>query len=124
MFFNCFLFFNCLDFFVLIVWIFQWFFVIFNCLVFLCKPGAQTQCNCRCGRPLDVLGHHRAACSGAGVLASRGSSLEFACQVCREAGGRVSMNVFVRDLDLPVARMDSRRFEVVVDGLPLFGEPN
>ena len=53
----------------------------------------------------------------AGVLASR-SSWEFAAaQVCRE-GGRVSMNVFVRDLDLPVARM---RLEVVVDGLPLFG---
>ena len=31
------------------------------------------------------------------------------------------MNVFVRDFDLPVARMDSRRFEVVVDGLPQFG---
>ena len=31
------------------------------------------------------------------------------------------MNVFVRDLDLPVARMDSRRLEVVVDGLLLFG---
>ena len=78
--------------------------------------------NCRCGRPLDVLGHHRAACSRAGVLASRGSSLEFAAaQVCREAGGRVSMNVFVRDLDLPVARIDSRRLEVVVDGLLLFG---
>ena len=30
---------------------------------------------CRCGRPLDVLGHHRAACSRAGVLASRGFSV-------------------------------------------------
>ena len=28
---------------------------------------------CRCGRPLDVLGYHRAACSRAGVLGSRGS---------------------------------------------------
>ena len=67
--------------------------------------------NCRCGRPLDVLGHDRAACSRAGVLASRGSSLKFAAaQVCREAGGR-SMNVFISNLDLPAARIDSRRLE-------------
>ena len=56
-----------------------------------------------------------------GVLGSRGASLESAAaRVCREAGGRVSTNVFLRD-DLPVARTDGRRFEVVVDGLPLFG---
>ena len=37
------------------------------------------------------------------------------------AGGRVRMNVFVRDLDLPVVNnLDERRLEVVVDGLPLF----
>ena len=74
------------------------------------------------GRPLDVLGHHRAACSGAGVLGSRGFSLESAAaRVCREAGARVSTNLFVRDLDLPIANHDARRLEVVADGLPLFG---
>ena len=36
--------------------------------------------------------------------------------------GRVTTNVMVRDLDLPVLNAtDSRRLEVVVDGLPLFG---
>ena len=55
---------------------------------------------CRRGRPLDVLGHHRAACSRAGVLGSRRFSLESAAaRVCREAGARVSTNLFVRDLD-------------------------
>ena len=69
---------------------------------------------CRCGRPLDVLGHHCAACSRAGVLGSRGFSLESAAaQDCREAGARVSTNLFVRDLDLPIANHDARRLEVV-----------
>ena len=77
---------------------------------------------CRCGRPLDVLGHHCAACPRAGVLGSRGFSVESAAaRVCREAGARVSLNVFVRDLDLPVAQNDGRWLEVVADGLPLFG---
>ena len=85
-------------------------------------PLPLASCSCRCGRPLDVLGHHRAACSRAGVLGSRNASLESAAaRVCREAGGRVSTNVFLRDLDLPVARVDGRRLEVFVDGLPLFG---
>ena len=68
--------------------------------------------------PLDVLGHHRAACSRAGVLGSRGFSLESAAaRVCREAGARVSTNLFVRDLDLSIANHDARRLEVVADGL-------
>ena len=43
-------------------------------------------------------------------------------ECAREAGGRVTTNVMVRDLDLgdPQAA-DGRRLEVVVDGLPLFG---
>ena len=44
-----------------------------------------------------------------------------AARVCREAGARVSTNVFVRDLDLAVVGQDGRRLEVVADGLPLFG---
>ena len=35
--------------------------------------------------------------------------------------GRVTSNVLIRDLDLPVPATDGRRLEVVVDGLPLFG---
>ena len=44
-----------------------------------------------------------------------------AARVCREAGGRVSANVFVRDLDTALPdRADERRIEVIADGLPLF----
>ena len=46
---------------------------------------------------------HRAGCSEAGVLGRRGFRLErAAAQVCREAGGRVSSNVLVREMDLAV----------------------
>ena len=57
------------------------------------------------------------------VLGRRGFAVESAAaRVCREAGGRVSTNMFVRNMDLGVPRAaDSRRLEVVVDGLPLFG---
>ena len=78
--------------------------------------------NCRCGRPLDSSGHHRAACAVAGVLGRRGFVVESAAaRVCREAGARVSLNVRVQDIDL--ARpdvLDNRRLEIVADGLPLF----
>ena len=78
--------------------------------------------SCRCGRPLDVLGHHRAARGTSGVLGRRGWVLEnVAARVCREAGGRVRVNVFVRDMDPhDFNRLDGRRLEVVVDGLPLW----
>ena len=84
-------------------------------------PLPLTSRVCRCGRPLDSCGHHRAACSRAGVLGSRGDVLESAAaRVCREAGGRVSTNVFLRDMALHTVQADGRRLEVVVDGLPLF----
>ena len=45
---------------------------------------------CRCGRQLDLFGHHRAACAVAGVLGKRRFHLECAAaQVCLEAGARV-----------------------------------
>ena len=86
-------------------------------------PLPLSQRICGCGRPLDPFGHHRAACSRTGALGRRGFALESAAaRVCREAGGRVVTNMFVRDMDLgvPVAG-DNRRLEVVVDGLPLHG---
>ena len=49
---------------------------------------------CRCGRPLDSSGHHRAACAVAGVLGGHG-----------HRGPNV---------------LDDRRVEVLADGLPLF----
>ena len=86
-------------------------------------PLSLTQRDCRCGRPLDSCGHHRAACARSGVLGRRGFAVESAAaRVCREGGARVTTNILVRDMD--VARpnpLDMRRLEVVADGLPLFG---
>ena len=43
-------------------------------------------------------------------------------RICREAGGRVTTNVLVRNLDLVGPDIaDNRRLEVVADGLLLFG---
>ena len=40
----------------------------------------------------------------------------------REGGSRVSTNVFLRDLDIsPIGSTDSRRLEVVEEGLSLYG---
>ena len=79
-------------------------------------PLPPTTRTCRCGRPLDVLGHHRAACANMGVLGRHGFALESAAaRVCREAGGRVSANVFVRDLDIALpwsATRDRHQFRV------------
>ena len=77
---------------------------------------------CRCGQPLDPRGYHRAACVTSGVLGRRGYPLEScAALVCREAGARVFTNLCEQDLDLlPGVPVDSRRLEVVADGLPLF----
>ena len=98
--------------------------VLFRVLLFrrLRLPLPLSSRTCRCGRPLDVLGHHRAACSTSGVLGRRGFALESAAaRICREAGARVSTNIFVRDLDLaPLGGVDGRRLEVVAEGLPVF----
>ena len=53
----------------------------------------------------------------------RGFSVEsVAARTCREGGARVATNLLVRDMDLrPPNVIDSRRLEVVADGLPLFG---
>ena len=57
------------------------------------------------------------------MLGRRGYALEsVAARICREAGGRVRTNMFVRDMDLDVPVSDGRRLEVVVDGLPLHGD--
>ena len=64
-------------------------------------PLPPSSRSCRCGRPLDVLGHHRAACAEVGVLGRRGYALESAAaRICREAGARVGTNIMVRDMDL------------------------
>ena len=78
--------------------------------------------SCVCGRRLDLFGHHRAACSKAGVLSRRGFAVESAVeQICREAGARVSTHVMIRDLDIAGSNTDARRLEVVAEGLSIFG---
>ena len=68
-----------------------------------------------------AFGHHRASCSRAGVPGRRGFAMESAvARVCREAGDRVSANVFLRDLDLPIGVLDQRRIEVIAERLPVF----
>ena len=63
------------------------------------QPLPISERSCRCGRLLDVCGHHRAACARVGMLGRRGFSLESAAaRVCREAKGRVRTNVFIRGL--------------------------
>ena len=77
---------------------------------------------CSCGRPLDVLGHHRATCGKVGVLSRRGYAVvSTVAQICRESGARVSTNVMVRNFDIAQGNADSRRLEVVAEGLSLFG---
>ena len=85
-------------------------------------PLPSSSRNYRSSLLLDVLGHHRAACAEAGVLGRWGFALESAAaRICREAGARVGTNVMVRDMDLlPQSHLDTRRLEVVADGLPLF----
>ena len=94
--------------------------------VWLCRrlflPLPLCPRTCPCGRPFDMCGHHRAACSRAGVLGCRGFPVErAAAQVCREAGGRVGLDRFIRDLDVGAFNpLDGRRIEVIVDGLSLW----
>ena len=70
---------------------------------------------------LDELGDHRAACPVAGVLGPQGAPLErAAARICREGGARVATNVLLRDMNIDVPLADSRRIEVLANGLPLW----
>ena len=74
----------------------------------------------RCGGSLDPLGDHRPACPMAGVLGPRDARLERAAtRICREGKARVATNVFLRDMNVDVSLADSRRIEVLANGLPL-----
>ena len=64
-------------------------------------PLPPTARVCRCGGEPDHLGDHRAACATAGVLVRRAVPEErVVAQICREAGGRVATDVFLRDLNM------------------------
>ena len=79
-------------------------------------PTPLTVRTYRCGCPLDSLGHHRAACARAGVLAE-----------CRRPHLSRSWWARVNECVRPRPRLDGaccadgRRLEVVVNGLTLFG---
>ena len=45
------------------------------------QPLPLSVCNCRCGRLLDIYGHHRAACARVGFALESA-----AARICREAG--------------------------------------
>ncbi|CAK0891747.1 unnamed protein product [Prorocentrum cordatum] len=85
--------------------------------------ATASRCNGRsCQAHLDERGDHRAACPRSGRLLKRGAPIErMWARVCREAGGRVRTNVFLRDMNLPgIAANDGRRIEVVANGLPAY----
>ena len=91
-------------------------------LVRLHLPLHLEERTCKCGQVLDVHGHHRSACSRVGLLVSRGTPTEVcAARICREGRARVKENHFLRDLNVPVPPSDSRRIEVIANGLPLWG---
>ena len=79
--------------------------------------------SCRCRRPVDPLGDHRAACAQSGVLRARGGPLErAAARICREGGARVTTNTRLADLNIHnLSRVDDRRIEVIANGLPMWG---
>ena len=57
----------------------------------------------------------------AGVLGPRGAPLEqAAAQICREGGARVAANIILRDMNVDVPLADSRRIEMLANGLPLW----
>ena len=79
------------------------------------------------GRPLDVLGHHRAACSTSGVLGRRGFALESAAgRICREPGARVSGTwTWILLVALTVVAQRGCSFSMVLGWpLTLHGEPH
>ena len=67
--------------------------------------------SCPCGRPLDVRGHHRAACGRAGVLGLRGC--RWKAQRPVSAVRQVGVSINVRVADPPPGRIDDRKIEVI-----------
>ena len=83
-------------------------------------PLPLTEAVCEgCGRSLDLLGRHRAACTRSGRIKRRGMPIERTlARVCREAGATVKPNVMLVDLNVGVRAGDGRRVEVLAQGLP------
>ena len=77
---------------------------------------------CRCGRPLDILGHHLAACAEAGVLEKRGScwSVQQPKSVGRQGLGCPLTCLFATSTWRSTTGLNGRRLEVVANGLTLW----
>ena len=69
----------------------------------------------RMHEPLDLQGHHLAACPRTWRLKKRATPTErMLARICREAGARVRYNAFLRDMNV-------HRIEVLAQDLPCFG---
>ena len=86
-------------------------------------PLAMAAARCEgCGRPVDAMARHYAACTDSGRVKKRAAAPEQAlARVCREAGAVVNCNVFLRDLNVGVSAADGRPLEVLAQGLPCRG---
>ena len=85
-------------------------------------PLPITEAVCEgCGAPVDIHGHHRAACMRTGRVKKRAMPAErVLARVFREAGARVRFNAFFRDMNVGVPATDTRRIEVLAQDLPCF----
>ena len=74
-----------------------------------------------CGRSFSRCRTPRASVgAGGGWIHWRGAPLErAAARMCREAGARVATNVFLCDMNVGLPLADSRRIDVLANGLPL-----
>ena len=65
-------------------------------------PVTEARCSGR-REPLDLQGHHLAACPRTGRLMKRATPTErMLARICREAGARVRYNAFLRDMKVHV----------------------
>lgn len=78
-----------------------------------------------CGRPVDVHGHHRAACTSTGPIHGRHRALVAAWrQVLLSAGAQVpqrNVERLLRDPHVPTDLSDNRRLDLVAPGLAVVG---
>ena len=82
-------------------------------------PVTEARCS-GCHEPLDVQGHHLAACPRTGRLKKRATPTErMLARICREAGARVRYNALLRDMNVHVPANDERRIEVLAQDLPM-----
>lgn len=84
-------------------------------------PLGFAPARCRCGRPLDAFGDHRAACATSGALRTRAVPIERTlARILREAGARVHMHVPLAHMNLDPPPADGRAIEILAQGLPLW----